>query len=135
MGAIEFGFPVGADDQHAFISQPAQQVAQEPEGAAIGPVQIVCVEQQRLAASDVREDLGDGVEEQKTFFVRRELRLLREWTKTRFDLRCEFGQLWCTVAECFAEVLVVLFFAYPTAKRFDERQVGRRRFVFVATAC
>src|SRR5688500_1677275 len=134
MGAIEFRFSISADDEYAFVSQPAQQVAQQPEGATIGPVQIVGVEQQRLAARDIGEDLGDGVEEQQTFFVRRELRLLREWTKTRFDLGSEFGKLRCAVAECFAELVVVLLFADPAAKGFDEGKVRRSRFVFVTTA-
>ena len=63
MGAIEFCLSIRADDQYALIAELAQQVAHEPERAAIGPVQIVCVEEQRLSFRDVREDLGDGVEE------------------------------------------------------------------------
>ena len=52
MCAIELGFAVSADDQHAFVAQLAQQVAQQPERAAIGPVQVVSVEEQRLALCD-----------------------------------------------------------------------------------
>ena len=69
MCAIELRFAISADDQHAFVTQLTEKMAQQPERAAIGPVQVVCVEEQRLALCDCREDLHDGVEEEQAFFV------------------------------------------------------------------
>ncbi len=51
--AIEFSFAIRAEDEHALVTQLSQQVAQQPEGAAIGPVQVVSVEEQRLTSCDV----------------------------------------------------------------------------------
>src|SRR6185369_12203095 len=105
MRAVEFGFAISADDQDALVAQLAQQVAQQPERAAIGPVQIVGVEQQRLPSRDVGKDLRDCIEKQQPFFVRGKLWAFGKWTETRFNLRREFGDLRCSIAEEFTQLV------------------------------
>src|SRR5678815_5366263 len=59
---------------------------------------------------------------------------LRKRTETRFNLRSELGNLYCRVAESQAKLFVILLFANPAAKCFNERQVGCRGFKLVTTA-
>src|ERR1043166_970360 len=120
--------------QHARVTQLSQQVAQQPERAVIGPVQIVSVEQQRLPLRDVREHFRYGVEEQQPFFVWRELWVFGKRTKTLNEFGRELRELRRCVAEQFVQFVVVFFFARPTTKCFDKRQVRRGRFVLVTTA-
>src|ERR1043165_3404463 len=134
MRAVEFGFAIRADDQHAFGAQLTQQVTEQPERAAIRPVQVVGVKQQRLAAGDVGEYLDHVVEKQQALFVRRQCLALGKRAETSFDFRRELCDLNRRVAEQLAQIVVVLLFANPTSKRFYERQVRRRRFVFVTAA-
>src|SRR5215211_1255482 len=55
--AIELGFAIGAEDEYTLVAQLSQQMAQEPQRAAIGPMQVVSVEEQRLFSCNVGEDL------------------------------------------------------------------------------
>src|SRR5689334_14508577 len=102
MCAVEFGFTISAEDEHTLVAQLTQQMAQEPERAAIRPVQIVSIEEQRLASRDIGKHLYDGVEEKQAFFVRCEFLTFGEWAESRFDVGCEFRDLHRRVAEDLA---------------------------------
>src|SRR6266481_5515658 len=133
MRTIELGFTVGAYNKHTFIAEVPQQVTKQPERAPIRPVQIIGIEDQRLAASDRSEHLRDGVEKQKPLFVWRQLMEFRKRTETRFDFGGEFCDLGRRVAERPTQFTVVFFFADPTAKGFHKWQVRSSGFIFVTT--
>src|SRR5215211_2784849 len=109
-------------------------MTEQPKRAVIGPVQIVCVEHERLAARDVCKHFRDRVEEEQPFFVWRELVVLGKWTKPRDELRREFRDQRRGIAEQFAQFAVLFLFTGPASKRFDKRQVRSGGFVLVTTA-
>jgi hypothetical protein len=41
MRAVQFHLPVRRGEEHALAAQAAHQVAQQPQRAAVGPVQVV----------------------------------------------------------------------------------------------
>src|SRR5262249_9505890 len=63
VGAIELCVAISADDQRASFAQAPQQVSEEPEGAAVGPVQVIRVKEQSPIAGETLKHLRDGVEE------------------------------------------------------------------------
>src|ERR1041384_783583 len=108
-------------------------MAEQPECSAIGPVQVVRIEEQRLPPCDVGKHLHDSVEEEQTFFMCGELLPFRKRAEARFDLGSELRDLSGSFTENLAQVFVTLLFAHPAAKRFYKRKVRRRCFVLVTT--
>src|SRR6185369_7754045 len=101
-------------------------MAQQPERATIGPVQVVGIKEQRLPARDVGKHLHDSIEEEQALFVCGQLLALRKRAESRVDLGSKFRDLSRGLAENLTQVFVVLFFAYPATKCFDERKIRRR---------
>src|ERR1044072_6701367 len=73
MGTIQLSLAITPDDQHTLFAHLAQQMAEQPQSAAVGPVKIVGIEKQSAFACKGCKDFGDGVEEKQAFFVRGEL--------------------------------------------------------------
>src|ERR1043165_566350 len=103
-------------------------MAQQPKRAAISPVQIVRIKEQRLPPRDVGKHLHDSIEEEQTFFVCGQLLTFGKRTESRFDLGSELRDLSGSFAENLAQVFVALLFAHPATKCLDERQ-GRGAWV------
>src|SRR5262249_21634873 len=71
--AIELRIAIGADDERAPFAQLSQQMSEEPERAAVGPVQVVRVKEQSLFTGEILKHLRDGVEEKQPFLMRLQL--------------------------------------------------------------
>ena len=61
MRAIELALAVGGHQQHGGIGETPQQVAEQPQCGAVGPVQVVDVEQQAATPGKRTEERGHGV--------------------------------------------------------------------------
>ena len=83
VSAVELGLAVGGGDEDAFLPEVPQEMAQEPEGAAVGPVEVVDVEEQAALGRQLTQDLRNSVEEEETLFPRRQRQPLRERAEAR----------------------------------------------------
>src|SRR6267142_6486315 len=104
---------------------------EQPKSAAVGPMQVVSVEEQSFLASQVRKDLCNGIEEKQTLFVWRQLGLLGKRTESGFDLGSKFGYLPGRITQGGSQYDIVFLFPHPAPKSLNEGQVGRGSFVFI----
>src|SRR5688500_5555912 len=132
MRAIEFCFPVSANDQNASVAQLTQQVTEQPKRSAVGPVEIVSVEQQSLASGQISKHARHGVEEKQALFLRRQFMTLWYRPQTLFDFRSQLVDLRTGIAVSHWQIIIVMF-ANPATKGFNIRKVWCSRFIFVAT--
>src|SRR5262249_36167087 len=99
VGAIELRIAIGADDDSASLAQVSQQVSEEPERAAVGPVQVVRVKEQSPFTGERLKHLRNGVEEKQPFLMRLQLGMFRKGAETGFDL----GRKLCNLRGRLAE--------------------------------
>src|SRR5882762_4220292 len=107
-------------------------MTEQPKSAAVGPMQVVSVEEQSLLASQVRKDLSNGIEEKQPLFVWRQLRVQGKRTESGFDFRSKLGDLPGRITKRGNYGGIVFLLAHPAPKSFNEGQVGRGSFVFIA---
>ena len=62
MFAIQLDLPIGAQDQHGIILEPAQQVMHQGQRTLIRPMQVVEKDQQSLFCGQLLEKSRDIVE-------------------------------------------------------------------------
>src|SRR6266550_3715112 len=109
-------------------------MAQQPERTAIGPVQIVRIKQQALWTGEIHKNSNDRIEKEQALFMWRQFHALGKRTKPSLNFGSKFRDLLRGIAKLCAQRRVVLFFADQTTKGFNERKIGSRCFVFIATA-
>src|ERR1700687_5576754 len=99
-------------------------MAQQPERAAVGPVQIVRIKQQALWTGEIHKNLNNRVEKEEALFMWRQFHTLGEWTKPSLNLGGEFSDLLRGIAKFHSQRRVVLLFAHQTTEGFNERKIG-----------
>src|SRR5882724_3811173 len=109
-------------------------MTEQPKSAAVGPMQVVGVEEQSFFASQVRKGLRNGIEEKQPLFVWRQLRVLGKRTESGFDLRSKLGDLPGCITQRGSQRDIVFLLAHPAPKSLNEGQVGRGRFIFITPA-
>ncbi len=63
VGPVDRGVAVRADDQHRHLAGGGEDVLEEPDGGAMGPVEVVDDQQDRRAHGQLGDEAGGGVEE------------------------------------------------------------------------
>ena len=133
VGAVQFGLAVSGKDEHTVVAQVAQQVVQQRQRSLICPVHIVDEDEQTAVAGERSKEARSIVEQAQSLFTRRQRRVGLERAELRLDFRSELGDLGCRCAQRCPQLFRALP-VRPFAKRFDERHIGRRRFVLVTSA-
>ena len=134
MRAIELALAVCGHQQHGGIGETPEQVAEQPQCGAVGPVQVVDVEQQAATPGKRTEERGHGVEKQEPLLVCGQIDVRRRRTDAVEKLRRELGDLPDAVAGRGAERFGIGLRAHPPTQRFGKRQVRRRGLELVARA-
>src|ERR1044072_4814232 len=109
-------------------------MTEQPERAAVSPVQIVYIKEQALTPRETREQVCHCVKKQQALFMRRQLVTRRERADARFNFRSQLRDLRRSVAEQLFQLRVVFLLARPAPERFNERQIRCGRFILVTGA-
>src|SRR5262245_18279325 len=118
--AIQFCIAIGAEDEHSFLAQLSEQMSKEPDCTAVGPMQVVRIEEQTLFAREMREHLRDSIEEKQPLLMRRQLRMFHEGAETGLNLGRKLRRLLGRITEQGAQCQVILLPPHPMAKSFPK---------------
>ncbi len=133
MRTVELDLAVRREDEHAIVAQVAQHVVQQRQGPVVRPMDVVDEHQQAAIRGQRLQEAADVVEQPQPLFAGRQRRVGGERAELRFDFGRELGHFRRGRPEPGAQLLDTLP-VRPLAQRLDERQIGRGRFVLVATA-
>src|SRR2546429_1157926 len=109
-------------------------MTEQPKSAAVGPMQVVGVEEQSFFAGQVRKDLCSGIEEKQPLFVWRQLWVLGKRTESGFDLGSKLGDLPGRITQGGSQRDIIFLLTHPSPESLNEGQIGRGRFVFITPA-
>ena len=133
MRAVEFDLAIGDEEEHAVVSQVAQQVMQQRQRALVRPVDVVDEHHEATLGGEMLQKPRRVVEEAHPLLAGRQRGIGGERAQLGFDLGRELGDFRRRRAKGAAQLFGALP-PRPLAKRLDERQVGRRRLVLIASA-